>query len=160
MMIIFFLMKRISCISTLYACQSQTVTAVYYQEVFQKNYRPFQKKILSQERLKKFFCITTMFVYMLHTLTSNFWRNEASKLFHTLHIAQTSPHVTSGYSQKLKKACVEWGLNQISMWIKLRWRDVKRWVKMDCHLSSKSGRNVGSSVLHWRFGKNHVNLDE
>ncbi len=82
----FFLMKRVFCISTL-LYQSHTITAVYYQEVLQKMTAHFKKnKKALKERLKKFFCITTMLTCMLHTSLPNFWRNEASELFHTLHI--------------------------------------------------------------------------
>ncbi len=73
-----------------------------------KNDRPFLKNALTK-RLKKFLCITTLLTHMMHTPSLNFWRNVASELFRTLHIAQTLPHGTSGYSQKLKKPCVEWG---------------------------------------------------
>ncbi len=88
--------------------QSHTVTAVYYREVLQNMISHFKKK---KKRLKKCFSSVTMHAHMLHTLSPNFGRNEATELLHTLHIAQTSPHMTSGYSQNLKKPCVGRVLN-------------------------------------------------
>ncbi len=107
-----------------------------------------KKKTDLAKRLKKFFCIATMLAHMLHTPSPNFWRNEALELFHTLHIAQTLHHATSGYSHKLKKPCVGWSLSRISMWLKLWRRGIKSWVKMDYHFTYKSDRNGGSSLLH------------
>ncbi len=100
-----------------------------------KNNRPF-KKNTHTKRLKKFFCITTIFAHMLLTQLSNFRRNEASELFHTFHIAQTLPYATPGYSQKLKKSYVGRGLSRISVWLKL-WRcNVKPGTPLSTHRSA------------------------
>ncbi len=93
------------------------------------------------KRLKTFFYIKTMLTHMLRTLSPNFWRKKASELFHTLHIAQTSPQTTSGYFQKLKK-----NLAYSEVWVEL----ACDWRCAGYYLSSKSGRNGGSSVLQWR----------
>ncbi len=58
--------------------QSDTVTAVHYQEVLRKMIAHFKENALTK-RLKKFFCITRTLAHMLRTPSSNFWRNEASK---------------------------------------------------------------------------------
>ncbi len=104
MMIIFFWQRGLSvsahCTSKLHR------KTMYYQVVLQKIIRHFENKNALAKRLKKFFCITTMLGPTLHTLSPNFWRNEASEQFHILHISQISPHMTSGYFQKLKKPCM------------------------------------------------------
>ncbi len=57
-----------------------------------------QKKNALTKRLKKFFCIMTMLAQMLYTMSPNFWRNEASEPFHTLHIVKISSYATSDFS--------------------------------------------------------------
>ncbi len=93
----FFFMNRVFCISTMYIIV-YTITAVYYQEVLQKVIAHFKKKKKNPKKLKKYFCITTILAHMLHTSSPNFWGNEASTLFLTFHMVQTSPYATSDYS--------------------------------------------------------------
>ncbi len=83
--------------------------------------------------------------HVAHTVVE-FWEKRGIRTVHTLDTAQTLFHMISGYYQKLKKL----GLSRISTSLKLWKHDVKSWVKMDYHLSSKNGRNNGSSALHWR----------
>ncbi len=85
-MIIFFYEEGVLYQKTVH--QSHIVTTIVLpRRSLAKNDLNFQKKTLTK-RLKKFVCITIMHAHMLHTSSPNFWKDEVSDLFHTLHITQ------------------------------------------------------------------------
>ncbi len=100
--------------------------------------RPFWKKTPSQKGWKSSFASRQCSPSVAHIITKFLEKQRI----------RTGPCPMRLLANE-KRPFVGWCLSRINVWLKLWRHDVKSWVTTNHHLSSKSGRNVGLSALHW-----------